>query len=81
MGVGLVEIDVARLEGEAAADGHGVARVDDQIHDHLLEVPWICLYLVQGSGRDRAEFDALADQPANEPTHSSSPVEAALRTG
>ena len=52
------------MNGEPSAVGHGVTGVDDQIHQHLLELPGIGL----DAGRARAgmggELDVFADQPA-----------------
>ena len=32
------KIDICRLDGDAASQGHGVSRIDDQIHDRLLDL-------------------------------------------
>jgi hypothetical protein len=32
------ELDVARFDGQTAAGGHGVARIDAQVHEHLLNL-------------------------------------------
>ena len=37
-GVGVVELDVARLQGQRAAVGHGVAGVHREVHEHLLDL-------------------------------------------
>ena len=37
-GVGLIELDVGRLDGDRAAEGHGVAGVDDEVHDDLVDL-------------------------------------------
>ena len=49
----VVELDVARLDGELAAARHRVARVDDEVHDHLLELAGIGQHARQRSGCER----------------------------
>ena len=46
-GVGLVQFDVRRLDGELAALGHGVAGVDRQVHEDLLDLAGVGLDAAQ----------------------------------
>ena len=61
-GVGLVQDDIGRLESQIAALGHRVARVDDQVHDHLLDLPGVGLDAAQIGRRRDGQPDVLADQ-------------------
>ncbi len=68
-GVGLVELHVRGLDGEPAALRHRVARVDDQVDDHLLELAGVRLHAVQARRRHHRQLDVLADQPAQHRLH------------
>jgi hypothetical protein len=59
--VGLVEVDVAGLDGEPTAVGHRVAGVEDEVHDHLLDLPGVDLDVVKVGGGDDVQLDVLAD--------------------
>jgi hypothetical protein len=62
-GVGLVELDVGGLDGQPAAVGHGVAGVDHQVHQHLLELAGIGVDPAEvGRGPHRTQLDVLAQQ-------------------
>jgi hypothetical protein len=52
------------LDGQGAALGHGVARVDRQVDDDLLELALVRLHRAQVATVHHIEFDGLADQPA-----------------
>ncbi len=58
-GVGLVELRVAGLDGQLASRGHRVARVDRQVHDHLLEAPRVDLHQPERAARHRGQLDVL----------------------
>ena len=45
---------------------HGVARIDDEIDDHLLELVEVGLHLPQVAAVHDVELDRLADQPAQQ---------------
>ena len=62
-GVRFVEDDVARLDGEAAAVGHGVARVDGEVQDHLLELARVGAHGGEIGSERGGELNVLADQP------------------
>src|ERR1700722_15352475 len=57
---------VARAQRDLAAVVHGVARIDDEIDDHLLELVEVGLHLPQVAPVDHVELDRLADQPAQQ---------------
>ncbi len=58
--------DVAGAQRDLAAVGHGVARVDDEIDDHLLELVEVGLDQPQVAAVDDVELDLLADQAAQQ---------------
>ena len=68
-GVALVEIDVARLDGQHAAVGHGVAGVDDQVHQHLLELRRVEADAAEIARGDDAQLDVLADDAPQQVLH------------
>src|SRR5205823_4192791 len=68
-GVRLIQLDVRRLEDQPAAAGHGVARVDYQIEDHLLELRRIRLHVTERLARHGDQLDVLADQPPEHLRH------------
>ena len=55
--------DIGRAQLQAAAVRHGVARIDREIHDHLLELRDIGLDRPQIAPVHHIERDFLADQP------------------
>ena len=58
----VIELDMTRLKSELAAPRHGVPSVNDQIHDHLLDLSRIGSHRSQiGFGMDH-EINILADQ-------------------
>ncbi len=59
-----VEIHAGGLDGESAAPGHGVAGVDHQVHDDLLELPGIGPDGGAGRLGREAQFDVFPDQAA-----------------
>jgi hypothetical protein len=48
-GVVLVQFRVVRLKGQLSATRHGVPRVDDEVHDDLLDLRWVSLHLAQAN--------------------------------
>jgi len=64
--VGPVEVDVARLDGQPAACGHGIAGVDRQVHQHLLHLAGVGLDATQRRVQGGRQADVLADHPAQE---------------
>ena len=51
--------DVAGADGEAASVGHGVAGVDGQVDDHLLELRLVGLDVPEIASRQDLELDLL----------------------
>ena len=62
--VAAVELDVARLDRELAARGHGVARVDREVHDHLLQLTGVGPDGAQRRSQHGRQLHVLAQQPA-----------------
>jgi len=62
-GEALVEMHQGGLNGELAAMGHGVARIDRQVHEHLLEPARVGLDGVLRGSRNGHQLDVFADQP------------------
>ena len=56
--------DIGGAHLQPAAVGHGVARIDREIHDHLLELRNIDLDRPQVAAVHHVERDLFADQPA-----------------
>ena len=63
-GVLLAEHHVAGLDRQDACLGHGVARIDGQIQNHLLDLRRIDLDRPEARGFVPSEIDVLADQAA-----------------
>src|SRR6185437_9362193 len=55
-------LDILCLDAKAAAVGHGVACVDDQIQNNLFDLPRVGLYVVQLRIEHEREFDVLLDK-------------------
>jgi hypothetical protein len=55
-------LDVGRFDDELASLGHGVAGVDGQVEQHLLQLAGVGLDGAQG----RAQFDVLAEDTAEQ---------------
>src|SRR5580700_11761542 len=45
--ISLVQVHVGGFDLQLAAHGHGIARVDGQIHDDLLDLALVCLYVAK----------------------------------
>ena len=61
--VGFVHLDVRRLDNEVSPLRHGVARVDREVHDDLLELPRVDLHLAQVPGERRGEPHVGPQEP------------------
>src|SRR6185312_448274 len=59
----LIEIDVAGLDDQPAALRHGVARVDDQVQDDLLDLSAVGAHEPERLGQIRDELDILGQEP------------------
>jgi hypothetical protein len=66
--VGAVQLHVGGLDRELAAPRHGVARVDRQVHDHLVELAGVAHHAADGPEHD-AELHVLADEPREHLLH------------
>src|SRR5208282_144283 len=60
------EIGVAGGDGKRSAVGHGVAGVDQEVYESLLELMGIHAGVAQSRIEKRLEFDVLADQAAEQ---------------
>ena len=47
LGIFFVEVDIGSLNRQPAAVRHGIASIDGEIHDHLLDLPGIGLDLAE----------------------------------
>jgi hypothetical protein len=67
LGVGvrvrLVHVDVAGLDGQLPAAGHGVAGVDGQVDQDLLDVAWVGEDHVEARVEVGNQLDMLAEGP------------------
>ncbi len=64
---GVVDRDVRRLDPQSPARRHGVAAVDDEVHQHLADLARIRLDESQRRLERRRQLDVLADEPAQHP--------------
>ena len=62
--VARVELDVGRLDRELAAARHRVARVDDEVHEDLLDLPGIGLHGAEVEAAHDRQLDVLAEEAA-----------------
>ncbi len=62
-GIGLVERRIAGLDGQLAAVGHGVARIDRQVEDGAFELVLVDLDRPQARRQYAFELDLLAECP------------------
>ena len=58
----LVDPHVAGLEAEPAAERHGVAGIDRQVHHHLFQLPAIDADRDRGGGQFRLDCHRRAEQ-------------------
>ena len=59
----LVELDVGGLDGELASLGHGVAGVDHEVHEHLLDLARVGQRQAEVGREHLHEVDVLAEDP------------------
>jgi hypothetical protein len=57
-----VEVRVGCLDRQAAAFRHGIAGVDRQVHDHLLDLARVDLHKSEIGGTGQAQFHVLPNQ-------------------
>ena len=62
----LVDEGVVEADGEFASARHGVARVDDEVHEDLLDLARVGSDLAQVRVHDDGEFDVFADGAVEE---------------
>src|SRR5204863_6772378 len=62
-----IEIDIPRFDRHATAVRHGIARIDDEIYDRLLQLTGVGLHGANVGGELRAQLDILTDEPAQHP--------------
>ncbi len=62
-GVSLIELGVRGFQSQLAAVGHGVAGIQGEVHDDLLDLPGIGFHRAQVTGGDGEDFNVFADQP------------------
>jgi hypothetical protein len=67
--VRLVELHVLELDREPPAVGHRVARVDDEVQDHLLDRAGVRLHAAQIRRDVHRHHHVLADEPAEHRGH------------
>ena len=62
-------VHVRGFKLEPAAVGHGVAGIHSQVHDHLLELAGVCLYVAQARLQIYLQMDVFAQQPHQQVLH------------
>jgi hypothetical protein len=68
-GCRLVDLDVAGLERQLAAFGHGVARVYGEVHDDLLQLAEVHLHASDAVAQPGHQRDVLPDQSPQHVLH------------
>ena len=66
---GVLELDVGCFNRHAPAIGHGVSRVDHEVHHDLLQLAAIGERERETGRQRQRDLDVLADQPAEHPGH------------
>src|ERR1700686_972149 len=67
--VGVIDDKVLGFDGEPGGEEHGVAGVDGEIEEDLLELAGVGFYAAEGIAEAQAEFDVFANQAAQELAH------------
>ena len=65
----VVEVNVGRLDGQPAAVGHGVARVDDEVEERVLQLVGIGEGGPEPAALHGFHLDRLAERPAHDLRH------------
>src|SRR6266540_2937320 len=73
-GHALVDHPVRGRDVEPTASGHGITRVDDEVHDHLLDLPAIGGDPAEIRVRHEDELDALGEHAIQDPWHAAHDV-------
>ena len=63
------DIDVPGRERQTSAGGHRIARVDDQVHDHLLQLCVVGNHARLAVDERDGQVDVLANQTPEHPLH------------
>ena len=66
---GVLEVDVCRFNRHGPAIGHGVSRVDHEVHHDLLQLAAIRERQGEHGCQSQRDLDVLADQPAEHAGH------------
>src|ERR1700761_1673435 len=61
-GISVIQVDVTGFDNQLSTVGHRVPRVHGQIHDDLLDLPWVSFHGTQRGIQSRAELDIFADE-------------------
>src|SRR5580700_7058392 len=69
MRVAVINDQVLRFDGELAAERHGVAGVDGEIEEDLLELAGVGFDAAEGIAEAQAELDVFTNQAAEELAH------------
>ncbi len=69
-GVIAIELHVGSFDGQAAAVGHGVARVDYEVQGDLLDLAGVGFHAAEIGAGQKREFDIGADDARNHLNHS-----------
>ena len=69
LGILLAQLGVHGLDGELSTCGHGIARVDGEVQNHLLELARVGPDVARVRREGRPERDVLADQAAEHLLH------------
>jgi len=64
-----IEIHVGRLYRQPTTAGHRVARIDGEVHDHLLELAGIDAHRTRISGKCATELNVLSEDPGEQPLY------------
>jgi hypothetical protein len=59
------QVTIARFDGDRTPLGHGVARVDRQVHENLFHLTRVGMYVGQILSRQNFQLDVFADDTAD----------------
>jgi len=57
-----IDVNVGSLDRKGAAIGHGIPRVDNQVHDDLLDLAGVGKDIAEIGSEDRLQFDVFRKQ-------------------
>src|SRR5262249_47316854 len=61
-----IDVDIAGFDEQLSTRRHGIARVDDQVQEHLFHLSGVGFDLSQGRSRLKGESDVLVNQALDE---------------